>query len=149
MPQAERQPPQRLRVEPVLRPTTPLAPQPEAADEPANLEPLAQIALTVPATPMRQDDVAPAFEELTPVTAASTLPAHISPPAVPPLQRRRMRALRAQSTALAEQKAEIHISIGSIELRAAPAEPKPAAAAPFRPRVSLRDFLSRRTEPRR
>jgi len=148
-PQAERQPPQRPRVEPVLRPTTPPAPQLEAADRPVNPEPLPQIALTVPVIPMRQDDVAPVFEESTPAAPASTLPARISPPVASPRERRRMRAVRVESPTLAEQKAEIHISIGSIELRAAPAEPKPAPAAPFRPRVSLQDFLSRKTEPRR
>jgi hypothetical protein len=47
--------------------------------------------------------------------------------------------------AAAEQRTEIHISIGSIELRAPRAESRPAAL-PFRPRVTLDDFLSRKPE---
>jgi len=38
---------------------------------------------------------------------------------------------------------EIHVSIGTIELRSAKPEPRPVAPA-FRPRVSLEDFLGRR-----
>ncbi len=45
----------------------------------------------------------------------------------------------------AEQKTEIHISIGSIELRAPRVEARPQAA-PFRPRVTLDDFLRRKPE---
>jgi hypothetical protein len=78
--------------------------------------------------------------ELAPHTIA---PPNISQPIVPTLQRRRLRPAGGEPAAPAEQKAEIHISIGNIELRAAPAEPKPPAPAPFRPRVSLQDFLSR------
>jgi hypothetical protein len=44
-----------------------------------------------------------------------------------------------------EQRTEIHISIGSIELRAPSVEAKPRAA-PFRPRVTLDDFLRRKPE---
>jgi hypothetical protein len=44
-----------------------------------------------------------------------------------------------------EQRTEIHISIGSIELRAPRVEAKPQAA-PFRPRVTLDDFLRRKPE---
>ncbi|MGB6691943.1 MAG: hypothetical protein WBE76_29215 [Terracidiphilus sp.] len=44
-----------------------------------------------------------------------------------------------------EQRTEIHISIGSIELRAPRVEAKPHAA-PFRPRVTLDDFLRRKPE---
>jgi hypothetical protein len=47
----------------------------------------------------------------------------------------------------AEEKTEIHISIGSIELRAPRAEPRPQAV-PFRPRVTLDDFLRRGQETR-
>lgn len=47
----------------------------------------------------------------------------------------------------AEEKADIHISIGSIELRAPRAEPRPQPA-PFRPRVTLDEFLRRRQETR-
>ena len=47
--------------------------------------------------------------------------------------------------ASAEQKTEIHISIGSIELRAPRTEARPQAA-PFRPRVTLEDFLRRKPE---
>ncbi len=148
MPQAVRQPPQGPRVQPPLPHRTPIAPPPAAADARANPEPLQQIALMAPVIPMRQDDVAPMVEELTPAGVASP-PVSTSQATSPPLQRRRLRAVRAESAAPAEQKAEIHISIGSIELRAAPAEPRPAAPAPFRPRVSLQDFLSRKTDARR
>ncbi|MGH9606923.1 MAG: hypothetical protein ACRD3N_14630 [Terracidiphilus sp.] len=47
----------------------------------------------------------------------------------------------------AEEKTEIHISIGSIELRAPRMEPRPQAA-PFRPRVTLDEFLRRKPEAR-
>jgi hypothetical protein len=47
-----------------------------------------------------------------------------------------------------EEKAEIHISIGNIELRAARAETRPQPA-PFRPRVTLEEFLRRKTEAQR
>jgi hypothetical protein len=42
-----------------------------------------------------------------------------------------------------EQKTEIHISIGSIELRG-PREEAKLSARPFQPRVTLEDFLRRR-----
>jgi hypothetical protein len=45
----------------------------------------------------------------------------------------------------AEQKAEIHISIGRIELRAPRPETNPPAT-PFRPRVTLEEFLRRKPE---
>ena len=45
----------------------------------------------------------------------------------------------------AEQRTEIHISIGSIELRAPRMEARPQAA-PFRPRVALSDYLGRKPE---
>jgi hypothetical protein len=48
-------------------------------------------------------------------------------------------------TRSADQKAEIHISIGRIELRAPPAQAIPSAA-PYRPRVTLEDFLRRKPE---
>jgi hypothetical protein len=51
------------------------------------------------------------------------------------------------SDAPAEQKTEIHISIGSIELRAPRTEARPQAA-PFRPRVTLNEFLRRKPEAR-
>jgi hypothetical protein len=44
-----------------------------------------------------------------------------------------------------EQRTEIHISIGSIELRAPRSETKPPVPQ-FRPRVSLDDFLRRKSE---
>ena len=47
-----------------------------------------------------------------------------------------------------EPKTEIHISIGSIELRAPRTEVRPQAA-PFRPRVTLEEFLRRKPETRR
>jgi len=47
----------------------------------------------------------------------------------------------------AEEKTEIHISIGSVELRAPRVEPRPQAA-PFRPRVTLDEFLRRKPETR-
>jgi hypothetical protein len=50
--------------------------------------------------------------------------------------------------ASAEPKTEIHISIGSIELRAPRTETRPQPA-PFRPRVTLDDFLNRKPGARR
>jgi hypothetical protein len=44
-----------------------------------------------------------------------------------------------------EQKTEIHISIGRVELRAAREDTKPSAI-PFRPRLTLDDFLRRKPE---
>jgi hypothetical protein len=52
--------------------------------------------------------------------------------------------LTAGSQQTEEARTEIHISIGSIELRAARNEPRPQPA-PFRPRVSLDEFLGRRS----
>jgi hypothetical protein len=48
-------------------------------------------------------------------------------------------------TSSAEQKAEIHISIGRIELRAPRPEVNPPAT-PFRPHVTLEEFLHRKPE---
>jgi hypothetical protein len=45
----------------------------------------------------------------------------------------------------AEQRTEIHISIGNIELRAPRVESRPQPV-PFRPRVTLSDFLGRKPE---
>ncbi|HWE85325.1 MAG TPA: hypothetical protein VG267_10305 [Terracidiphilus sp.] len=53
-----------------------------------------------------------------------------------------------QSNAQPEEKTEIHISIGNIELRAARAETRPQPA-PFRPRVTLDEFLRRGSEAQR
>lgn len=58
-------------------------------------------------------------------------------PAVPP----------PPAAPVSDQKTEIHITIGSIELRAPRTEAK-APAAPFRPRVTLNDFLRRGQEGR-
>ncbi len=66
--------------------------------------------------------------------------------APPPLLAGRRAMLQAERQA-AEEKSEVHISIGSIELRAPRPEPRPPAA-PFRPRVSLDDFLRRGQETR-
>lgn len=52
--------------------------------------------------------------------------------------------LKAGGQAATLSQTEIHISIGSIELRAARSEPRPQAPA-FRPRVSLDEFLRRRS----
>lgn len=52
---------------------------------------------------------------------------------------------RRQSAAPLEQKTEIHISIGSIELRTPRVETR-QPAAPFRPQVTLEDFLRRKPE---
>jgi hypothetical protein len=43
-----------------------------------------------------------------------------------------------------EPRTEVHISIGTIELRASRAEARPQPA-PFNPRVTLSDFLGRRS----
>jgi len=56
-----------------------------------------------------------------------------------------LRALPGQAAIPVEQKAEINISIGSIELRAPRVDARPQAPA-FRPRVSLDDFLHRKPE---
>ena len=66
-----------------------------------------------------------------------------------PLTIDRRRTLQGERRAAeaAEEKTEIHISIGSIELRAPRAEPRPQAV-PFRPRVTLDDFLRRGQETR-
>jgi hypothetical protein len=53
-----------------------------------------------------------------------------------------------QSNAQPEEKTEIHISIGNIELRSARAETRPQPA-PFRPRVTLEEFLRRGSEAQR
>jgi len=66
----------------------------------------------------------------TPYTRSRELPANARQPAAP-----------------AEEKTEIHISIGSIELRAPRPEPRPQPA-PFRPRVTLDEFLRRKPEAR-
>ena len=63
----------------------------------------------------------------------------------PPIADRR--AMPQAERQVAEEKSEVHISIGNIELRAPRPEPRPAAA-PFRPRVSLDDFLRRAQETR-
>jgi hypothetical protein len=55
------------------------------------------------------------------------------------------RALPGQAAIPVEQKTEINISIGSIELRAPRVDARPQAP-PFRPRVSLDDFLHRKPE---
>jgi len=138
-PQGVSQPPQKPRME--APPQTPLAPQPETAEAHGSREGLEQIAFPAPAASMRDDEIAPIAGELA--------PAHIGQAATPPLPRRRMRAARTEPAEPAEPKPEIHISIGSIELRAAPAEARPSPPAPFRPRVSLQEFLSRKPEARR
>lgn len=51
----------------------------------------------------------------------------------------------AASAVLREQNTEIHISIGSIELRPPRGEARPQPA-PFRPRVTLNEFLLRKPE---
>lgn len=68
-------------------------------------------------------------------------------PAPPELARQAMPApiARRESATPIDQKTEIHISIGSIELRAPRSEAKPVAT-PFRPRVTLEDFLRRKPE---
>jgi hypothetical protein len=53
-----------------------------------------------------------------------------------------LRGLVAAAQSL-EQKTEIHISIGRVELRAPRQDAKPSAA-PFRPRLTLDDFLRRK-----
>jgi hypothetical protein len=68
--------------------------------------------------------------------------------ATPPLPIDRQTTQREPRPAQpAEEKTEIHISIGSIELRAPRVEPSPQPA-PFRPRVTLDDFLRRGQETR-
>jgi hypothetical protein len=133
------QPPEKPAAEAPIPLTISFASQPEISEAPADSEPLVEADVTAPIIPMHQDDAAAVVEELVPTIGASHQPARISQAMVQP------RHMRAESAAFKEQKTEIHISIGSIELRAAPAEPRPAAPASFRPRVSLQDFLKRGT----
>jgi hypothetical protein len=58
------------------------------------------------------------------------------------------RRLPEDVAASREEKTEVHISIGNIELRAPRAEARPQPA-PFRPRVTLEEFLRRPPEERR
>lgn len=70
------------------------------------------------------------------------------PPPTPEWNRQPLRALTAvpgEPAEPIEQRTEIHISIGSIELRGARADNRPAAP-PFRPRVTLEDFLRRKPD---
>lgn len=69
--------------------------------------------------------------------------------AVPPreIDRRGTPQGERQAAEPAEEKTEVHITIGSIELRAPRVEPRPQAA-PFRPRVTLDEFLRRGQETR-
>jgi len=62
--------------------------------------------------------------------------------------RRESSALPQGDAASREEKTEIHISIGNIELRAPRAETRPQPL-PFRPRVTLEEFLRRQPEARR
>ncbi|HKF48706.1 MAG TPA: hypothetical protein VKB38_15215 [Terracidiphilus sp.] len=80
-----------------------------------------------------------AKEELSPARSALRIPPEDKLPQPPP---RAQAARPAQSAEPSEQKTEIHITIGSIELRAPRPEPK-APRAPFRPRVTLDEFLRR------
>jgi hypothetical protein len=157
-PPPARQPPRKVRPQPPLAQPTALVSHREAAAAAApspvpgvNPEPFqrltAQLRSISHAVPTRQNDAARLVQEPTPAAALPrepSQPERIGQLRTPPLQRRRLQAQRAESAAPSEQKPEIHISIGSIELRAAPAEPRPAPA-PFRPRVSLQDFLNRKT----
>lgn len=58
------------------------------------------------------------------------------------------RRLPEDVAASREEKTEVHISIGNIELRAPRAEARPQPA-PFRPRITLEEFLRRLPEERR
>jgi hypothetical protein len=51
---------------------------------------------------------------------------------------------RPQSQSAGATQPPVTISIGQIEVRAAPAAAQPQTAPAFRPRVSLDDFLARR-----
>lgn len=82
------------------------------------------------------------------LTAHSDSPKSSRSVAAPPLQiDRRTTPREPQPAQPVEEKTEIHISIGSIELRAPRVEPSPQPAS-FRPRVTLDDFLRRRQETR-
>jgi hypothetical protein len=149
MSQAVPQAPERPGAEAPIPPVIPLASPPETTEAPADSEPFVEIALTAPVVPMRQDEAKSIAEEYTPAAEPSPQPTGISQAVIQPLQPRRMHVMRDEAAEPEEQKTEINISIGSIELRAAPAEPRPAPPAPFRPRVSLQDFLNRDTGARR
>jgi hypothetical protein len=129
-PQTAATPLQEPQDEDPFRPPRSFSPQAETFEAPDRLESFAQI------------DSTPAAEtSLPPVRSSQSTPQPIHP--------RRVRATGVEAALPQEQKTEIQISIGTIELRAAPADPKPAAPAPFRPRVSLQDFLNRSTGSRR
>jgi hypothetical protein len=62
--------------------------------------------------------------------------------------RRAAAAKQPNEAASTDEKTEIQITIGNIELRSARTEPRPQPA-PFRPRVTLDEFLRRRPEAQR
>ncbi len=83
------------------------------------------------------------------ISAHSDSPKSSRSVAPPPLQidRRGAPQREPRPAQPVEETTEIHISIGSIELRAPHVESRPQAA-PFRPRVTLDDFLRRGQETR-
>jgi hypothetical protein len=134
------------RAPPATAPTVPARPEAaQSRDDPDAPPPLSWAERPI-ATP--ESSVTTTIEDSTRAGVPSSPAPRIPQPSSPPVRRRRSQAAPAGSSAPADQKAEIHISIGSIELRPAP-ESKPAPPLPFRPRVSLEDFLGRKAEGRR
>lgn len=143
------------RVETVsVRPATPESAPPRLgeAERQSNIEPspFSVPRMTPPgvADEARTERVFAARAAAAPPDAA-LLPARrgeASPAAVP--LSRLAGAREAQSLPPLEQKTEIHISIGSIELRTPPRQDARPIAPPFRPRVTLDDFLRRKSEAR-
>ncbi len=119
------------------------------------------------ATPARQVSSGVSVDSLLPEVEKRAEPASEEPGAVPAIAplpvparlvpERRMRAFEGsgespaprRSTADADVSPDVTISISHIEVRAAPSIESPRHRPPFRPRVSLDDFLTQRQDRRR
>jgi hypothetical protein len=125
------------------------APPPETASRPPEL--LDQVAWMLPELPPLEANDPPVVKDPRLPQAADVAlePMRVRPSSAPSPQGRRMRPVRSEALLPVEQKPEIHISIGNIELHAAPPEARPERPAAFVPRVSLQEFLSRKPEGRR
>ncbi|HWG19562.1 MAG TPA: hypothetical protein VG225_03465 [Terracidiphilus sp.] len=95
----------------------------------------------LPLFPFHEDAVPRVVHPAQEVRAIRAMPRETQEPIRPAARMRR----EAPEEPKPEPTTEIHISIGSVELRAARQEPSPQAV-PFRPRVALNDFLRRKPE---
>lgn len=111
---------------PAPRLPTPAEPRPATSQEPASL-PKASDAEERP-RPVDQ-----------PAIANAALPPTKETPGDRPERRRR--GERPAVEAAAEPRPEVTIAIGHIEVRGVPEPPRPQARPPFRPRLSLDEFL--------